>query len=217
MNRPTDNQQQPHASIAEQMRQSANVVALASGVFATFAEVALFRTTFGERFFHGWKTGLVIPLIVLFPLFWPQHDPTPVLLCLPLYLAMCACHRLSIYRRRRRGDSAIHSHYNGACRLLRTWPRVGEETLKRKYEPAVMLCFGFAAFVFSPPLGWFFLCCAAGMAVHAGLLHADRRARSLDLADARIDGQLAMAAVRPSARTAANRPDSFVTVHGGGA
>lgn len=210
-NNPASQQEQP--GFLDRLRSTTNALSLVTGVFATFAEVAMFRTTFGERYFHGWTTGLVLPLLLLFPLFWPQHDPMPMLLCFVLYVLMCAAHRISIYRRRRRPDMQIHSLYNGVSRLQRVWPRVSEHDLKSKSEPAVMLFFGLCALTFSPPLGWFFICCAVSMAAQAALLIANRRQRELDLVDARIEGQLIAGASNEPPRPAVPVTGDVVTIH----
>lgn len=210
---------QPHEPPAqpgflERLQNTANGFAFAASVFTTFAEVALFRTDFGERYFQCWKTGVVVPLLLLFPLFWPGEDPTPLLLCLVLYVLMCMLHRIDIYRRRRRGGPRIHSLYNGKSRLEKSWPNVSEDLLKSKYEPFLLSAIGVAALVFSPPLGWFFIWCAGAMMVHAGLLNASQRQRALDLTDAQIEGQVLAGMAQEQTRINPLHEAEVVSVHG---
>lgn len=199
-------------SLADRLRGQFNVMALIASVFAAFAEVTFFRTNFGQRYFQGWKTGLVILLLIVFPLFWPRHDPSPVLLCLLLYLVMCAKHRANIFRRRCRGETGIHSLYNGISRLERRFPKASEDVLKSRYEPAIMFLMGLSALIVSAPLGWLFIWTSAAMAGHAALLLANQRQRSLDLADARIEGEQ-LAGMSRGCAPVASSTSSVVRIH----
>lgn len=207
-------QQEPQQpSLTDRLRGTANRMAFVASVFATFAEVALFRKHFGERYFQGLKTGLVVPLILFFPVFFPNEDPRPLLAFLPLYLIMCVLHRIDIVRRRRRGKCREHSLFNGVSKLEHGWPGVSELTLKCRHEPLVMLGMGVVALLLSPPMAWFFICCSAGMAVHAGLLAAHERQRALDLADAHLDGHRLMN--QPETRRVMTGPVVWIHPPGG--
>lgn len=180
----------PQPGFMERMRQQLNLLSLLASVFATFAEVALFRKQFGERYFQGFRTALVVPLLLFWPMFWPHDDPSGVLGCLVLYLVCCAVHRTSIMRRRVRGGSHVHSRYNGRPLLMRRYAKYGELAVKSRVEPVVMAVMGACALTISAPLGWLFIWTAVGMAVHTGLLTQSNRQQALDLADAAIDSEI---------------------------
>lgn len=178
------------------MRRNMNIGASIAGVFATFAEVTFFRTGFGERYMQGFRPLLVIPLILFWPIFWPQEDPTLVLLLLPMYLISCGINRIAGLRRRAKGGPQIHSYYNGHPRLWRPTSKLDETTFKCRVEPMVMLGMGIGALIISPPLGWFFVWTAIAMGIHTNLLNMSDRQQALDLADAAIDGELLAARAR---------------------
>ncbi len=187
---------QPQTSFTDSLRGGLNFLSLAAHTLATFGEVTFFRTGFGARYFQGWSTGLVIPLMVVFPVFWPNHDPRGVYFCLLLYLVRCVWHRAGIIRRNwrhRKGmvsaKQVIYSRYNGQSVLTKRFPRLSEIAIKRFAEPLVMGGMGLCALTFSPPLGWFFLWCAVGMFVHTHLLFAHDHHRVLDTVDAALESE----------------------------
>lgn len=184
-------------SFMDTMRQRMNIMATIAGVFTTFAEVTFFRKGFGERYMQGFRPLLVVPLILLWPIFWPQEDPMLVLLLLPMYLISCGINRIATLRRRAKGGPRVHSYYNGVPRLWRpTTSRLDETTFKSRVEPLVMLGMGIAALIISPPLGWFFIWTAIAMGIHANLLTMSDRQQALDLTDAAIDSELLVARAR---------------------
>ncbi|HEX2839349.1 MAG TPA: hypothetical protein VHN77_14625 [Phycisphaerales bacterium] len=200
---PNQQSPQPQASPLQNLSSAANVLAIAAGTFALFAEVTLFRKNFGARYFNTWRSLLVIPLLMVFPIAWPREDPRFVYFLLLLFLLSCAWHRLCTLRRRWKqlkglpgAGPIIHSQYNGEPRLARRFPKLGEVTIKRVVEPLVMLGFGLAALTFSPSLGWFFLWCSAGMFVHTQLLYMHHQQQSQDLVDATLESEQLAVRVR---------------------
>lgn len=191
----------PEPGFMDRLRTHAWVLAFVVGTFAAFGEVTFCRKNFGERYFTSLKTLAVIPLLLVFPLFWPREDPSGVLLCLALYLVRCAVHRAAILRRRRRWEAGervphVHTYYNGEPVLLGRFPSLGELGVKATAEPLVMLGMGLAALVFSPPLGWLFVWCAAGLFVEHRLLTLHDRAQALELADSALGSEQLAARVR---------------------
>lgn len=188
-------------SFAERYRKQANTLAAIAGFFACFAEVTMFRRYFGVRYFQGFRTFGAFVLIPVFSLFWQGYDVRALYLLWLLFIVRCAFHRFEIRRGQRRianviGVEPVHSYYNGWPILLRRCPQMSEVAVKCKVEPAVMLGFGLCALTFSPPLGWFFIWCAVGMGVNAGLLDRHDRQQAQDLADAAIESEMLAARVR---------------------
>jgi hypothetical protein len=196
----------------DRMRARLNALAFVAGVFSAFAEVTLFRKHMGERYFQGMRFLLVIPLLFFFPLLTPEHDPRPMLACIPFYLIMIAVHRIGIARRKRRGQLSVHSRYDGVSRLARLFPKLDEAALKSGQEPGLLIVISMPALGLSPSLGLFLITCAAGMMIHTRLLIAAERERGLDLADAMLEGASRSRPFHP-ASAAQSKATAFVTIH----
>jgi hypothetical protein len=178
----------------DRLRRDGNIAAHVASVFAAFGEVLL-RKGMGERYFNGLRTVAVVPLLLVFTVFFPHDDVRGLLLCVVVYLILCFKHRVAILRhrvRRLRGvePQAVHSQYNGESLLTRNFPKLSEGALKRFAEPAVMACCGGVLLIVSPPVGWFFVLSAIGMFAYAHLLHARDEQRLLDLTDAALESEL---------------------------
>jgi hypothetical protein len=78
--------------------------------WAVSVEVFL-RREFGWNYI-GAKGALVLLLVPMFMLLWPEHDLRPLFWFLCTYLVMCAVARAQAWRRRSHGD-ANHSYYSG--------------------------------------------------------------------------------------------------------
>lgn len=191
----------PPPSVEQRIRGQLSGAANLGGAFATFAEVTLFRRHFGCRYFQGLRVFWALLLIPVFSLFWQGYDLRALYAVWLLFLVRCAFHRWESRRaeRRSRGPMGLrmpHSLYNGRPILLPRFPKMSERDIKRKAEPAVMLAFGLASLIFSPPLGWFFLWCAVGMYMHTAALDLYERQRALDILDAAVDSEDIAARVR---------------------
>lgn len=199
-------------SFTERMRVRLNLLAFVASVFSVFPEVTLFRKNMGERYFQGVRCLLVIPLMLFFPMLTPEHDPRPLWLCIPPYLAMVLVHRISIARRKRRGQFGIHSRYDGTSRLARLFPKLDEAAIKSGQEPGLLIVLGIPTLGLSPPLGLFLITCAAGMIIHTRLLIAAEHERDLDLADATLEGA-AHSHQLLSPAASHRKATAFVTIH----
>lgn len=206
-------QQENQAGAMDRMRSTANLVAAVAAVFATFAQVTFFRHTFGVRYFRSFKTALVVPVLFFFPIFWSRDDPRWLWALLALYSVMCIRHRLNIWRRIVRGESGLHSMYDGISRLERFFPKASEQKIKSFHEPAWMFFIGIGSLAVSPELGCFFILCAFGMGVQSGLMFAHDRQRTLDLADAQIEGQLLAGSLIDPAPTLPPQAGVVVRIH----
>jgi hypothetical protein len=140
--------------------QSANLAMLLAQTWSFSLEVFL-RCRFGSRYI-GLQGLLVLPLIVVFCLWWPPEECGPLFLFLLAYLALCFCHRMATLWRRRNGE-ANHSRYTGAPLLLKPTRRLTEETIKQYVEPIFVAGLGCLLGPSSAPLGAYLLVGAAMM------------------------------------------------------
>lgn len=189
-------EQPPQPSFMERMRSQINILVFVASIFAVFGEITFLRRRFGERYLRGWNVPLVIPLLLFFPIFWPTESPGPVMLCFVAFIFMSLVHRIAGVRRRMRGETGVHSMYNGQSRLERLFPNASEADLKTKHEPIALIALGMAAGSVSSPLGWLFIWTGVASGFHAHMLFEHFRHRELDLADARIEGQQLMGTPR---------------------
>jgi hypothetical protein len=159
------------------------------GVFQTLAvtlEVFLHNgATFGERYF-GFKTIMGIPLIAMFPIFFPTHDPGPLSYFLLAYIVLAVVARLSQLIRRWRGENSIHTRYSGRPYLMLLFPKCNEVTVKR-IEPVIVFVLSYALYPACPPLCGYLMTASLGLVVSVFMSEAYARARALDIKDATIE------------------------------
>lgn len=153
---------------------------------AVSVEVFLHRSrSFGERYM-GLQAGAAILVIFFYPVFWPEHDATPMVGFLFAYLAMCAIVRVCVVTRRR-GSEPQHTHYTGRPRIMRITGRLSELTVKRGVEPMLLFLSGVFTLPASEPLGSYLMLAAFGLFVSVNLSLAFERTRALDMRDAYLE------------------------------
>lgn len=153
------------------------------------ASVVVFtRSRFGRRYF-GMQAAAVIPLVLLYSLFWRDRDPTPLMVFLGLYLVAWGIARAGIVRRGLRGDRE-HSYYSGAPSILR-WPVfrrwLSERRAKLSVEPLLIAAWGVGLMPVSEPLGCYLMLAAFGSAMSMRIACAYERTRLADMQDQYIE------------------------------
>ncbi len=150
--------------------------------------VVFTRSRFGARYF-GVHAAAVVPLVLVYSLFWREHDPTPLWAFLGCYLLAWGAARAGILRRRAHGDNE-HSFYSGTPSILR-WPVfrrwLGERAAKAWMEPLLVLGCGIGLTHLSQPLGSYVMLAAAGMVMSMAIARAHERTRLMDMRDAYIE------------------------------
>jgi hypothetical protein len=178
-------QQQP--SSGPGFSQALNGLLFVSRALAVTVEVFLHRSsTFGARYL-GLQAAIGMILVFFFPVFWPQHDATPLLYFLAAFVAMCAAARIATVRRRFRGEHEPHSYYSGAPRLLRQSSRMSECSFKGVVEPAIVWLVGLMVMDWSEPLGSYLVCAGVALMISVGAAVLHERVRALDMNDALIE------------------------------
>lgn len=174
-------------SKAEQVKAMASWMTLLCQVLETSVVVFL-RRGFGQRYFSK-QAVLVIPLVLLYTLFWEGHDLRPLLVFLGLYMLCWAVARAGIIRRGIKGD-VEHSYYSGTPSVLR-WKlfrgRLSERRAKATVEPLLVFAFGLAFMDWNRPLGSYLLLAAGGMLMSMGIARSYERARLMDMRDSYIE------------------------------
>lgn len=153
--------------------------------------VAVFmRRGFGQRYFGG-QAALVLLLVPLWTLVWPEDDPRPLLWFLPAYLMGLAWARFDGVRRRRRGERP-HSYYSGRPSLLngpifQRW--LSEPTAKATVEPLFVGLVGAGVMQLNQPLGSYLLVAAAGQWIAVAMAQLYEQQRLTDARDAYLEQQ----------------------------
>lgn len=145
------------------------------------------RRGFGSQFL-GRRVVLALAITIVYPALWPNHDPGPMFAFLGLFIAMLISVELGVLRRKWRREP-VHSRYNGEPLLMRAFPRLSEEAIKRWVEPLVVVLCGFALLPFTPPLAVFLI--LAGMCMRTAMKHLVMydRAKAQDAFDAMVDAR----------------------------
>jgi hypothetical protein len=181
------NQQETQSGPFEDARAGLNVMTFVARVGAVSMEVFL-HSQIGCRYL-GLQAVAVVVLIPFFGLMWPEEDQGPLMLLLLAYLMMCAMARLGSLSRRMRGIRE-HSRYTGLPHLVRYFPRIPEESVKRFVEPILVAVAGACAADFNAPLEHYLYFAAGCLFVSANLDDLWLRGQSTDLSDAVIEQQL---------------------------
>lgn len=150
--------------------------------------VVFLRSNVGERFL-GLQAAAVIPVVLVYSVFWQGHDIRPLLAFLACYLLACLSLRMRGIWHRRRGE-IVHSQYSGTpiilrAPLLRRW--LGERAAKGTLEPLLVLLVGYLLLPASEPLGSYLMLAAGGQLVSFQLALAYERQRLMDARDAYIE------------------------------
>jgi hypothetical protein len=146
-----------------------------------FSVEVFLHTGIGERYADV-QAAAALLLIPMYTIFWPGHDPRPMLLFLMLYVAMCFRNRVAGLLRRGAPPEG-HSRYTGEPRLLRHFPKHTEASFKLRVEPALVFMIGAAIAVYSEPLGVYLMLAAGGLFVSVLSTAAVDRQLILDLND----------------------------------
>lgn len=152
--------------------------------WATAVEVFV-RRDFGSEYL-GNQAASVILLIPVYIVFSEGFDPRPMLGYLGIYLFLCFCHRINVFRRTRRGEYG-HRFYNGASIFQRWLPMFSESTMKRVIEPIIVFGIAAAMMPYFPTVGLFLIGGAfcSSVLMLEWQIRIDRRAR--DMNDAVIE------------------------------
>lgn len=142
-------------------------------------------SSFGQRYI-GLQGVVVIPLVLLYSLFWKGHDVRPLLWFLPLYLAMCLFVRIGVAWRCRQGDQE-HSLYNGRPYLSKLLPRWKETTIKGIVEPIILFVGGALILAANQALGSFIMLVGFGQMGLMKLIMGNEHMKAIDLNDAMLE------------------------------
>jgi hypothetical protein len=178
------NPQDAPGNLIDRTRTVANVLTVVSQALVSSVEVPLHKG-FGPRYF-GLASALAFVIIPLFSVFWPMDDCRPLLWYTAFYAVMSGVGRMGPGHA---GRSAVHSRYNGVPRLARLLPRMSEEAIKRKAEPALVFGLGLSLLALNPPLGSYLLTCSLAMVAMGSMEDAYGRRRAMDLYDGFLDNQ----------------------------
>lgn len=165
---------------------AAHIALLAARALASPLEVML-RTGFGSRYF-GLPSLLALFAVPMWMLFWPEHDPRPIIGFWLLFLVMQLRARLETVRMLRRGVF-VHTSFNGRSRLAAIFRRMPEVRIKGEIEPWLAVIAGMLALGFSQPLGSYLMVAGFSLGLVAGTIESVERARALSMNDARIEQQ----------------------------
>lgn len=149
--------------------------------------IVFLRKDFGHRFLDL-RAFFALCLIFVYPIFWSGEDPRPVLVFLLLFILMCARARFEMRRNRRRGRIE-HSRYSGRPRLMKNFPKLDEQQVKRTAEPAYVLFCGICLLPFTQPLAMFLIIAAACLRGTAEMARLYEREKAQATIDAMIDAQ----------------------------
>jgi hypothetical protein len=157
-------------------------------IWAMSLEVFLHRDL-GERYL-GWNAAAVWVLVPLYLLGWQGYDCRPMVLFLPVYLAVCLAARAGMARRRLRGEQC-HSMYTGWPRFLGPKAKISELRMKQVWEPAVTMLLGWAVRdEFNAPLGTYLMIGGVCLFISVSTSTAVERMQALDLSDAVLEQEM---------------------------
>lgn len=163
------------------LRSAANLANLLARTLAVSVEVFLHRRL-GSRAI-GIEGACVIPLIMIYCLFWPEDDLEPMMWFLGGFICMTALARASGLVRRWRGTE-FHTRYTGLPWLMLIFTRTKELTVKRFLEPVFMFGLGGVTICVNPPLGWYLVFTGGGLAVSVLISEMHQQTRLMDMRDA---------------------------------
>jgi hypothetical protein len=147
---------------------------------------AFLHRRFGERYL-GLQAASVLVLIPFYTMLWPHDDLRPMMLYLLAYLFMCLMARLGMALRRLRGESPIHSRYNGYPFLMWLMPGFSEVTVKTFVEPLLAFFGGVFMLPLNKPLGFYWMAGAAMLLHQSGSITAREKERATDMHDSALE------------------------------
>ena len=185
--------QQQQSPLYEEFQKVLNYTQMIVRVFSVTVEVFL-RHSFGERYLNIFNCyGAVILLAVGYQ-FFGREEPLLWLYALA-FILMCIVHRVSIWRRKKKG-MRWHSRYAGTSYDFWQFLPFKQYTIQRYFEPALVLLLGFLIFnIFADPLGGWLVVSALSLAVSAQIDAARFRNQVLDVMDSQIESEQLNAAV----------------------
>jgi hypothetical protein len=180
-------QQPPPVDRIQESKNFLSWVHFIARALAMSVELFLHRGgSFGQRYLG--PQGLVAAAIMfVFPVFWPQSDPMPLMWMLITYLALWMLAKGRIAARRAKGDTEVHSYYTGRPRLMRSTGGRGEIRIKRTLEPALVMVTGMVVLGVNEPLGAYLLLAGVGLGISVNASLQQERMRALDMQDALME------------------------------
>ena len=147
--------------------------------------VVFIRRGFGVRYIGG-QAAAVIPVVLVYSLFWQGYDVRPVWGFLGLYLLACIKARFGSWRAVRRGEIQ-HTFYSGFPNIMRwgifrNW--LSEQAAKGFVEPLMVFLIGVGCMPYSEPLGAYLMLAAGGSLMSVQLAVSYQRQRVMDVQDA---------------------------------
>lgn len=180
-------QQQQPVSSTNGIGNALSWILFAARSLAVTVEVFLHRSdSFGERYF-GFQAAAGFLLILLYPLFWQEHDVSGVLLFLGAYLLMLLWARVRTALRVRRGGGQPHTRYSGRPGLLRISRRLSERFAKCCLEPLIVFLSGPPVMAWSEPLGGYLMLAGLGLFISTNAAAGYEGRRAADMHDAFIE------------------------------
>lgn len=168
----------------EDARNTANIMVFVSRVMTAPVEVII-RKRFGSRYF-GLPGFVALFAIPMWMIFWPEEDGSWIVWFWLLFILMQLRARMEAAWMVRRGD-IVHTRYNGQPRVARFFKKLGEQEIKGKTEPTIVLTIGLLIFLFNMPLGSYLVIASLALAANHGLMVAVDRARALEMNDVLIE------------------------------
>ena len=156
--------------------------------FAYLTE-AMIHKNMGLRYIDG-SIAFALGILVLYPIFWPEHDQQTYLVFAGLFVLSHIGQRFSASRRRITGDR-FHSFYSGEPLLAGLFPRLSERAVKRHVEPLFVILLGGIALYFDRPLGTLLMVSAGAMIATNEQQMQRERERVYAMHDALLENQMA--------------------------
>jgi hypothetical protein len=139
--------------------------------------------TWGERYMN-FQAVLGLVFCLMFPAFYPGHDPRPMAYLALTIVCFLIIHRIAGIWRRSRGYQQ-HSRYSG-----RPWLKGKDEVgAKTTLEPLALIVIGMALLGYNLPLGAYLAICGIALWIDGAWQVAADNARLRDARDARIDAE----------------------------
>ncbi len=164
-----------------------NALGFVIDVWATSLQVFL-HVGFGERFL-GPQAPAVLLLIPFYMACWPHDDLHPMLYYLPAYLFMCLAQRIDMASRRRKGETPVHSRYNGRPVFMKWFGQMSEIKVKAVMEPVILFIVGALVQSDNRPLGRYLMIGAVCLFVQTQMGITWMRMRASDMYDSMIEQQ----------------------------
>jgi hypothetical protein len=139
----------------------------------------------GPRYYN-WRAILGCFVLLMYPSFYPQDDPMPMMYLFYGVLIMFAWNRVQGYRSKRAGYQT-HSRWMGTSRFAGL---MGDRVAKLVLEPGIAIALGWSLLDFNRPLGGFLVYSGIARFVDACFQRAYSSSRQREIRDGQIEAQV---------------------------